>query len=606
MPLIPEDLIEQVRDAADIVEIVSDHVTLTKRGKNYLGLCPFHEDRRPSLNVSQDKQIYKCFACGAGGNVFTFLMEMERVSFVEAVRKLADRAGMTLPETETPSDSPEAERVLDGLYKANELARNYYHHLLVKDSAGAEASSYLNDRGISPAAVENFRLGYAPKGWHSLIEVAERRGVDVQTLHRAGLVLPRNDGKGFYDRFRNRIIFPILSHTGRTVAFGARALDPDETSKYLNSPETPVYRKSHVLYGLWQARDTIRDQGEAVVVEGYTDLIAMVEAGIRNVVASSGTALTQAHARLLGRYAKRAVLVFDGDAAGRAAAERGIEALLDAGLDIRVASLPEGQDPDGTVRERGGKAMEAFIQGADSALDYLFTRLAAKEDLSTLDGKTRATHAMAGWIALVKDEARRRFLVQASAERIRIDEATMLNLVRAQGRRSRTGRRVADARPETFDPRPRSERELVMWMMFDDQKADAVLDQIEPDDFSNGVYKRIASLVARSRQDNLSISPALLVDACEEDPQLVQIISSIALEVEMVDPERVALPLEDYIHSIKLKELNAKIQATQAELRSADADIDLTELLRRHIALTRARKNLLDATRSSEEVGASP
>ncbi len=601
MPRIPEDLIEQVRESNDIVEVVSDHVTLTRRGKSFLGLCPFHEDKHPSLNVSQDKQIYKCFACGVGGNVFTFLMEMERVSFIEAVKELADRAGISLPET--PSDSPETERVLDALYKANELARKYYHHMLLEDPAGKEAGSYLQRRGISQDAVENFYLGFAPKAWDGLINVAGRRGIDPQALHRAGLVLPRNDGRGFYDRFRNRLIFPIQSHTGRTVAFGARALDPDEPSKYLNSPETPVYQKSRLLYGLWQARGQIRDKGEAVVVEGYTDLIAMVEAGIANVVASSGTALTREHARLLGRYATRAVLVFDGDAAGTAAAVRGIESLLEAGLDIRIVSLPEGQDPDSTVRERGKEEVESLIQGADSTLDYLFARLADKEDLSTVDGRTRATHAMAGWIALVKDETRRRLFTQEAAERIGIDEATILNLVRAQSRRSRTGRQVAESRPEEFDPRPRSERELVMWMMTDDQKADAVLNQIDPGDFSNGVYRRIASLVTRCRQDRQAISPAFLVDA-SEDPQVAQAISSITLELEMMDPELVDMPLEDYIHSIKLKELNTKIEAIQAELRSTDSGSDLTGLLQKHKDLTLARKNLLEARRSSEQAGA--
>ena len=252
MPRIPETVIDQVRLSIDIVDVVGDHVALTRRGKNFVGLCPFHDDSTPSLNVSQEKQIYKCFACGAGGNSFTFLRDIENISFIEAVRQLADRAGIALPDAK-PAD-PDQQEVFDQIYRANELAVKYFHHLLTQDEKAADAMAYLENRGINRDVINAFSLGYAPDQWDGFLQIATRRDFSPQILERAGLVLQRQTGGGFYDRFRNRITFPIHAATGRPVAFGARALDPDEQAKYINSPETPVYNKSATLYGLWRNR----------------------------------------------------------------------------------------------------------------------------------------------------------------------------------------------------------------------------------------------------------------------------------------------------------------------------------------------------------------
>ena len=592
MPLIPEHIVDQVRDSVDIVDVISEYVVLTKRGRNFLGLCPFHDDRRPSFNVSQEKQIYKCFSCGAGGNAFRFLMELERISFVEAIRKLAEQAGIALPESREVA--PETQDAYDGLYAANELARKYYAHLLQNDPSGATARAYLEGRGLSQETMSSFSLGYAPNAWDGLLLVAGRRGIGADVLERAGLALPRRDGNGHYDRFRHRIVFPIQSHTGRTVAFGARALDPDEQAKYLNSPETPVYHKSGVLYGLWENRSAIRSEGVAIVGEGYMDLIALVQSGVQNVVASSGTALTPQHARLLHRFAQRAVLVFDGDAAGTEAAVRGVGALFEAGSETRVASLPEGHDPDSYVREHGRDRFQTLTDEAQPVLDFVLNWLTGREDLTSSDGRTRATEFIADFIARASDDARRQFLIQETAEKLRIDEATVVQVVQRIRRSNarRTGRLSVEdpVRVETFDPRPRWERELLLRMMAEDDVADVLLVQIRPEDFSNSAYRRVAGLIAQRRGEGQSAAVDRLIDGCE-DAGLAQIISTLSMEVGISDPDTPQPPLQDYIGTFRIKSLDTRIDTLEAELKAASGG-DVRELMEKHRELTEQRREL--------------
>ncbi|MDP6779953.1 MAG: DNA primase, partial [Candidatus Latescibacteria bacterium] len=473
-------------------------------------------------------------------------------------------------------------------------ARKYYCHLLQNDPSGATAREYLERRGLSQETMTSFSLGYAPNTWDGLIQVAGRRGFGTDVLERAGLVLPRQDGSGHYDRFRHRIVFPIQAHTGRTVAFGARALDPNERAKYLNSPETPVYHKSAVLYGLWENRSAIRSEGNAVVVEGYMDLIALVQAGIQNVVASSGTALTPQHARLLNRFAQRAVLVFDGDAAGTEAAVRGVGALFEAGSETRVVSLPEGHDPDSYVREHGRDAFQTLTGEAQPVLDFVLDWLRGREDLTSSDGRARATEFIADFIARASDDARRRFLIQDTAEKLRIDEATVVQVV--QRIRRSNARRVGRLAPEeeapaeVFDPRPRWERELLLRMMAEEDIADVLLVQIRPEDFSNTAYRRIAGLIAKRRHEGQSAAVDRLIDGCE-DAGLAQILSTLSMEVGISDPDTPQPPLQAYIDTFRIKSLDAQIETLEAELKAASGE-DVRELMERHRVLTEQRKEL--------------
>ncbi|MYD62068.1 MAG: DNA primase [Gemmatimonadetes bacterium] len=588
MPRIPETVIDQVRLSIDIVDVVGDHVALTRRGKNFVGLCPFHDDSTPSLNVSQEKQIYKCFACGAGGNSFTFLRDIENISFIEAVRQLADRAGIALPDAK-PAD-PDQQEVFDQIYRANELAVKYFHHLLTQDEKAADAMAYLENRGINRDVIDAFSLGYAPDQWDGFLQIATRRDFSPQILERAGLVLQRQTGGGFYDRFRNRITFPIHAATGRPVAFGARALDPDEQAKYINSPETPVYNKSATLYGLWRNRDAIRDAGVALVVEGYMDLIALAQYGIENAVASSGTALTTDQARLIRRYAPKTILIFDGDTAGATAAMRGIGSLFEVGLEIRVVTLPEDHDPDSYVRAHGPDGLLRLTENAASAIDFLIEQFAQRDDLSTVDGKTRTANVLAELIGRITDNALKQFLIKDIAEKIGIDEKVLIGIAQTQRRTTRP--QNGQPEPESYDTRPRSERELLTFLMQHPETTDSVFKQISPDNFTNSAYRQIATLIARNRQQKQSIEAAHLINQCN-DERLSRILTDLSLEIGIENPN-IDVPIQDYIHKFQLKSLESEIELLEKQLRQSLSPDDLRATLEKHRHLTAQRKAMAE------------
>lgn len=348
---IPEALLERIRERTDIAALIGEYVQLKKQGKNYIGLCPFHEERTPSFTVSPHKQMFYCFGCQAGGSVFNFLMLKEDIPFAEAVRVLARRAGITLPEDDTPeARRKEGERA--ALLRAMELAARYFCARLA-DGAGETARGYLERRGLDAATVDAWRLGYAPTGWRGLSDALAGRGVPASALEKSGLSGRSTAGEGLYDRFRDRLMFPIADRRGRVIAFGGRALDDKTQPKYLNSPETPLFSKRRALYGFDRAREAIARRGEAVVVEGYLDLIAAHRAGVDWAVASLGTALSQEQAMEVSRLADNVVIAYDADSAGSQATLRGLEMFQRLGARVRVAELPAGEDPDSVFRARG-------------------------------------------------------------------------------------------------------------------------------------------------------------------------------------------------------------------------------------------------------------
>ncbi len=585
---LPDDLIDRIRNGVDIADVISDHVALTRKGRSYVGLCPFHDDRKPSLNVSPDKQIYKCFACGAGGNVFTFLMEIEKISFVEAATRLAERAGIALPRGGAEEAQTASSEVL---YRANQLAADYYRHLLTKDPRGEGARAYLSRRGVSDGIAERFALGYAPPDWDGLLRVGAKRSLDPATLERAGLALPRKSGEGHYDRFRDRLMFPVVGATGRTVAFGARALKEGDEPKYLNSPETPVYHKGGVLYGLWQGKDALRRRGAVVIVEGYMDLLRLAEAGVEHGVATAGTALTPDHTRLLRRFCDRAVLVFDGDTAGSAAALRGIDVLLEGDLSARVVTLPEGHDPDSFVRDRGGDAFLRLMEQAEPVLDYKLRAVGAQQDLRTADGKVRAVAALAETVGRVRDEVRRGVLTQEIAERLGVAEqvvALAVKKARGERREARGERQEAPA----FDPGPRWERELVAMSLADDRFADRVRADVSPDVFSNAAYRRVAELILAARAEGRSAKAASLV-TMSEDPFLAGLISELSMEG--FDESRAERVLKGDIQMARRTSLQRQIAEVEGAMKQAQKEgrpDAVMDLLARHRRLTEELRGL--------------
>ena len=563
--LIPEETLERIRAAIDIVDLVSGHVQLTRKGRNFLGLCPFHTEKTPSFNVNPELQIYRCFGCGAGGNIFKFVQEMDRVSFPEAVSFLARRCGVEIPEGGAARRDGQA---ADKIYRANEWAARYYHYLLRKDE-GRRALDYLHDRGLSDEVIDRFYLGYAPEGGASLLERAGRRGHTPEVLEKAGLALSSRSGRGHYDRFRDRVMFPIANLSRRSIGFGARALKPGDEPKYLNSPETPVYHKGSVLYGLNWTRKEIVSLDCAIVVEGYMDLLALAQAGIGHVVASSGTALTEQQCRTLGRYARRVVLVFDGDAAGSAAAMNGLEVLIGAGLDAQVVPLPGDDDPDSFVRREGADRFGQLVNEADSVIAFYITRLADQIDLSTMAGKTRAIERVVPLIANCGKSVARDLMLRQVAQRLRVDERALRDdMGKTLVARNLRTRPQAEELPETpsYPQPPGPERDFIGLLLQHPQLIPRSAAELTAEHFTDSRVRELATLLFSRGTDHSLDLPTLTSSI--EDPGLADLISSCALIG--FDEEHVERQWRDYVRVFHRNWLTRRIEESKRELVAAE------------------------------------
>jgi DNA primase len=421
--------------------VIGSYFPLKRAGANFRALCPFHKEKTPSFNVNPQKQIWHCFGCGAGGDVFTFVMNYENLDFVASVRRLAERAGIKL-EYENRADEPGRD-LKESLLKLHELAVNFFHHNLMKQPAASVAREYLKKRKITSQIAHKWRLGYSPDKWDGLIQHAAGRKFSPEILETAGLALRREGGDGFYDRFRGRLMFPICDEQGRTVGFSGRILtDEKDQPKYVNSPETPIFQKGRILFALDKAKRAIIEATFAVVCEGQVDTISCHEAGIENVVAPQGTALTEQQARILKRYAEEVVLMFDADAAGQDAIVRSAEPLWDAGVLIRVAVLPPGHDPDSFVKASGAEQLRELIGGAPSFFAYLLDRLCRQHDPRSERGKLRISRQMNEWLARITNLVSYETCVKATAARLDISEDALRREV-AKLRGNRRDRRSA-------------------------------------------------------------------------------------------------------------------------------------------------------------------
>ena len=443
---IPEEKISEIKNAADIVDIVSEAVLLKKAGKNHLGLCPFHSEKTPSFTVSPDKQIFYCFGCGTGGNVFSFLMKQEGLTFPEAARALGKRYGVDIPERPLSPEQKKKISERESLLDINRRAMEFYHQALNAGGPGQVARSYLKKRGISQQTIDDFKLGYARDGWDYLLNFFSKKRVSPSLLEKSGLVLPKKNKNGYYDRFRNRIMFPIFDASMQVVGFGGRVLD-DSLPKYLNSPETAVYNKSRSLYGIQRAKDKCRSAGSVFIVEGYLDVIALHQHGIENTVATLGTALTPDHVRFLTRFAGNMVLVYDSDEAGIRSARRCIDTFWQEHVDFRrqdvfreenadthILVLPAGHDPDSFVFEKGPELFLKTAAGAPGIITFLINCTIDKHGLST-EGKVHIIREMQAPLSEINDHVAQSLYIQQLAERLGIAENAIrerINEVAAQ------------------------------------------------------------------------------------------------------------------------------------------------------------------------------
>jgi DNA primase len=432
---IPEETISEIRDRADIVEIVGDVVRLKKAGKNYLGLCPFHTEKTPSFSVSPDKQIFHCFGCGEGGNIFSFLIKYDGVSFPQAVRQVARRYGIDLPERPMNPAQQRRLRRREQMFVANKLAREFYHHCLTRSKAANAARRYLTDREISKDTVETFQLGFAPDGWRHLSDAFQRRGISVGLAEQVGLLIATRDGGGHYDRFRNRVIFPITDTGKRVIGFGGRVLDKS-MPKYLNSPESPVFDKGRSFYGVPITMPHCRQSGRVFVVEGYFDLLALYTRGVKNVVATLGTALSERHIRLLKGFTEEIVLVFDADEAGVQAAVRSSHLFLDQGIEAKVLVLPDGHDPDSYLNLAGPEKFLAAADRAKGMLDFMINAIVHKHGL-TIQGKMKIITEFSEIVSQLDDSVARSLYIGRIAEHTEIEPAAVAERVKAAADRQR-------------------------------------------------------------------------------------------------------------------------------------------------------------------------
>lgn len=413
---------EQIRAASDIVEIIGAAVPLKRAGVNFVGLCPFHREKTPSFNVNPSKQIFRCFGCGKGGDVFGFVMAYENLTFPEAMRRLAERAHIVIQEDNIPG-AADSRALKDKLLAIHEQITQRWQNALTTDAGSQIARDYLAKRRVPPEMVALFRIGYAPDSWDDTVNWARSKNFDLDLVEQAGLII-RKEGGGYYDRFRGRLMFPICDEQGRVVAFSGRVLSGDEkTAKYVNSPETPIFTKGRVIFGLDKAKRAILDRQIAVVCEGQLDMIACYSAGVENTVAPQGTAFTAEHARILKRYTKEVVLCFDSDNAGQKAAVRALDDLLQSGLAIRVASLPQPHDPDSYVKEFGASAFQQLIEKGVGFFDFYLDLLCKQNDPKTDRGQKEIARAMSLALDKAKDEILFDRYARKTAGRLGVDPA---------------------------------------------------------------------------------------------------------------------------------------------------------------------------------------
>jgi DNA primase len=570
---IPEEKIAEIKAKADLVAIVSDFVSLRKAGKNHLGLCPFHSERTPSFTVNAEKGIFHCFGCGAGGSVFNFIMRTHNWTFPEAVRELAKRYHVSLPEGELSEEEKRRRSLKARLFEINEAAAEYYHRLLLSEKEGEEGRRYFSKRGLSAEIIREHRLGYAPATWDSLVLFFQKTGIPVNLAESLGLIIPRKEGTapagrpGHFDRFRRRVIFPIIQEAGRVAGFGGRIVDESPGSdglpppKYMNSPESAVYSKGQMVYGLNAAKGPIRESGTAVIVEGYMDLLSLHQEGIRNVVASLGTALTAAQVALLRRQARQAVLVFDADESGRKAAQRSLELFLDEGLSAKVASLPGGFDPDSFVRREKAAGFRRVLEDSVPVLDYLLQQALRRHGTQTVDGKVRIVRELLPALNRLRDPLEQNLYIEQFAQRLGLKEAQL----RASLRRHEPPAQAAGSPPANPPPPgPIHERILLQLMLLHPGYLPVVEETLGPEGLSDPRYRKVARELARygtgRREGDVA---GLLLHLEDEDSK--NLVAELLLEEErIVDADRM---FQDCLRKMKVSRVQKEIHQVDQEIR---------------------------------------
>lgn len=581
---IPEEIIEKVKLQNDIVDVISESVRLKRTGRNYSGLCPFHNEKTPSFSVSQDKQIYKCFGCGEAGNVISFVMKSKNLSFVDAVKHLAERANITI-ENARGEQSPLIKKK-EALYQVNVEAARFFFSTLMNTPSAKE---YFLNRGIKEETIKRFGLGFAKDGWNNLIFYLRKKGFKDDLLLEAGLVsISERTGKK-YDRFRNRVIFPVFDYRGKVIGFGGRVLD-DSKPKYLNSPETLVFQKGTNLYGLNFAIKKKINNRYFIMVEGYMDLITLHQYGITNVVASLGTALTSNQARLLKRYADKVIISYDSDIAGQTATLRGLEILKDAGFDVRVLNIPQGKDPDEFVRNNGKEAFVKLINDAEPLIDYRLKRAEEGIDFKSSDdlvkyGK-KVTEILADVNPVEKD-----VYIKKISENTGIREQTFYDLLSQKNTKNIKGN-YNNEHTKEFYVEPgflKAERSLIKLMLEADY-FNYINELITEDDFILSEHKEIFTIIKEGKMGRINNIMSFLESKCcdvKTIDELVKIKEHNVLKAK--DSKKL---IKDYIKELKIYKLNESLNLLMKKQKVVELQGKFNELIKIASEITKIREEL--------------
>jgi len=594
----PEEFIRQVRDENNILDVISNYVSLKKGGANYKGLCPFHTEKTPSFMVNPSKQIFHCFGCGEGGDVFRFLMRYENMGFPEAVSTLAERCGRALPRGGKSSEDTKKKREKERIFEVNRAALDFFSEARLRSRS---VGGYLKKRGISRDSIEVFSIGYAPDSWNSLFVHLKSAGFSEAEMEGAGLILRRKDGNGYYDRFRNRMMFPIVDVRGHVLGFGGRVMD-DSTPKYLNSPETAVFDKGANLYGLNLAYEAIRRQDYAILVEGYMDVITVHQHGVANVVATLGTALTVRHIRKLKRYTRNVAVFFDSDDAGIKAAVRSFDLCVPEGMKVKVVSLEAGEDPDSFIRKAGRDGFSDRMSQARPIMDFMMDRVLEEELPKGIPGRVAAAERLLAMLAKIPNPLERELYLEQTARRLEFD----LNILKKSGRV-----RVAKIREKSHALEKRdlqSDRKPPVWegilvgvMVNHPERIREVQDQVEAGQFSDpGLRFWVERLFALPEEKRTAEEIRSLIRS--EEPSRVGLVSGFLVEdYHPEDLPGLLLRLKvEYLRRVK-KKLQRELQTAEKQGREEESSRLVRKISRLALEVESLQKQIGSERRNMAE-----
>lgn len=597
---IPEELIEEIRKANDIVDVVGEHVSLKKKGRNYFGLCPFHGENTPSFSVTQDKQIYHCFGCGKGGNVFNFLMELEGFTFYQAVEYLANKSGLSLPETVSSQHTQQNNQIDQESLNAYEFLTMFYHHLLVHANGAEEAKQYLEKRGLTEDVIKKFKIGFSPYQSDVTTTLLEKKSFRLNHLAHTGVLSETEDGK-VLDRFRGRVVFPIRNHLGKTVGFGGRTIT-DEDPKYLNSPESKLFQKGNILYNFDYARSEMKKLNQAVLFEGYMDVITADQYGITNGVASLGTALTDHQAQLLKRYVDEVIVCYDGDKAGIEAAFKAAERLKKSGIGVRVASIPEGDDPDGYLKKNGREAFVHQILGQSATyMSFVLNYLKRQYDTSIEASRMQYIEVAIRYIATLVKPIERDHYVRELANEYDLSVDTILGEVeskRQQHTPQVTKKNIqthARKKPQRLMPAYfNAERKLISYMLYDASIAERIKHRLGAS-FNVDMHKVIVTHLYAHYEAGYPADVSQFIERIS-DHEVKNLI--IELAMQSLSPEVTEGEINDYIYMIQNEQGDKTLlKDLLSQQKQAEASKDYTKAAQLGMEIVNIRKRLKEPNR---------